>query len=417
MSSVTIFSKPNMSSDVTVSGLKVLQPPKSWSFTVTVDFDAKVYDAVKNDSVLLEEMNHAAQTAYQQTCDAVKSKFTAFEKLLENMVDKNAPKAEVDKQIDGLNQSLERDRQTGETGAEQAVMETWTDWADQQSEYKKYKIKIAVVIVGAAAGLITSIVLMATTPFTGGVSAAAGIVGMVKATITLGKEIASASAQVETSQKILANYLKATKKIALSTKAAAKANEYTAAIVKQFVAEAQPNIKGCQTQMATIAQKLSGIEINAHEASKDLNTTLDKQTELQSEFMKDARGRLGKLSSKDAPAQLKLIESRLDDYLKPSRATVEKGIKTTEDLITRLKKAEETGKELEKGVRSLSNLRGVDNKILENVLYFVDIPLGALDGNTWANKATDLVNGLVPVGAAMVYDKISSKVLDNTLLE
>jgi len=412
----TMFNKPNMSADVTVSGLKVLAPPKGWSFKVDVEFDAKIIKSIEKDTVLLHDMNDAAQKAYDQTCAAVKSKYTAFEKLLQGMIDKGAPKGDVEKQVAGLNKSLEDDRKIGQVGAEHAIQAVWTKWSAKKSEYKMYKIKIGVTIAGAISGLAVSIGLMAGTPFTGGASAAFGIIGMFKSTVTLMKEIGSAWVEVETSQKALKQYLVVVEAAAKKGKAAAKANEYTAAIVRQFLGEAQPNIKGCISQMETINQKLTGVEVKTHEAGKTLNGILDAQEKLRADFMKEVNAKLSKHPSKEAPAQIKLIESRLDKVLEGNTARVREFIQKTIDLHERFKAAEKTTEELEKRVAPLKALRGLDNTIIENVLYFVDLPLGALNGNAMAQKTSDLVQGLVPVAASMTYDKITGGVLDHTLL-
>jgi len=249
MPKLTIFNKPNMSPDVTVSGLKMLEAPKGWKFTVEVDFDAKILKAVEKDAIMLHEMNDAAEKVYTQTCNSIKGKYNAFEKLFQGMVDKGAPKAAIEQNIAGFNKSLAEDRKIGEIGGSQAVENVWKKFAAKNKEYNKYKIKIGVTIFGAIAGLAVSIGMMAAAPFTGGASAAISIVGMWKSAVTLAKEICSAAMEIEKSQALLKTYMSAVEKIAQKGKAAAKANEYTAAFVKQFLGEAQPNIKGCGSQL------------------------------------------------------------------------------------------------------------------------------------------------------------------------
>jgi len=76
---LTVFNASNMSADVKVSGLRVLDAPKGWKFTVEVEFDAKIIKAVEKD------VGHAAgkwptsRARYnKQTCDSIKGKYTAF---------------------------------------------------------------------------------------------------------------------------------------------------------------------------------------------------------------------------------------------------------------------------------------------------------------------------------------------------
>ena len=412
----TIYSRSTMSADVTVSGLKMLAPPKAWSFNVEVEFDAKIFKSIEKDAILLHEMNDAAEKVYKQTCDSVKGKYTAFEKLFQGMVDKGAPKTAIEQNMAGFNKSLESDRKIGEVGAQQAIQAVWVKWAAKNSEYKKYKVKIFVTVFGAIAALAVSIGIMASAPFTGGASAAVSIIGMFKSAVTIIKEIGSACMEIEKSQKLLSGYMKAVEMAAKKGKAAAKANEYTAAIVKQFLGESQPSIKGCDSQLKTIVQKLTGVEVKTHDCAKTLNGILDAQEKLRADFMKDVMAKLSKHPSKEAPGQIKLIEARLDKVLATNYDSVKEYIGKTSDLYKRFKLAEEETGKLEERLKPLLALRGLDNKILENILYFVDMPLGALNGNALASKSGDLVSGLVPVAANMAYDKLTGVVLDKTLL-
>jgi hypothetical protein len=405
-----------MSADVTVAGLKQLEAPKGWKFTVDVDFDSKVFKQVEKDSILLKEMNEAAEKVYVQTCNSIKSKYTAFEKLFQGMIDKGAPKQTIEQNIAGFNKSLAEDKKIGQIAAQQAIEGVWKKYSAKNKEYTKYKVKIVITIIGAAGALITSIAMMAATPFTGGASAAIGIVGMWKSALTLAKEIGSAAMEIEKSMAILSKYMKVVEGVAKKGKAAAKGNEYAAAVVKQLLGEAQPSIKGCSSQMDTVKKKLLGVEIKAHDCSKTLNGILDKQEKLHADFMKEATVRLGKHPSSLAPAQLKLIDKRLDDYLSDNRAKVMDFIDKTDKLYERFKVCEQVAKSIEDRLKPLLKLRGIDNTILENLLYFADMPLGALSGNVLANTTSDLVQGLVPVAASMAFDKITGVVLDKTLL-
>jgi hypothetical protein len=415
MAKQTFADKPNMARDVTISGLKILEVPKGWTFKVVVEFDDKAWKEIQKDPLVQQEMNDTALKAYEQTCTAIKSKYTAFEKLIQGMIDKGAPKDMIMKQIAGLNDSLEKDRHYGMLGAKLAVEQLWPKLCAKRKEYTKYKIKIVVTITGAAAGLATSIGLMAATPFSGGLSAAASIIGMVKSVVTLAKEIGSACLEVEQSIKNLRKYIAATKALAPNL-AKAKANEYTAAVLNKFFGLAQPNIKDCDSQIGTITQKLNGLEIKAHDMSIKLNQLLEKQEEMRVQFMKQVQEKLGKHPSKLAPSHIKLIEGRLDDIIAKNTVAVMDAIEKVNVLYTRFKGAEPHVAALQKQVDVLKKYRGFDNIFLENVLYFLDLPLGALSGNTWASKATDLVNGLVPVATSMAFDKVTSVALGGTLL-
>lgn len=408
------FNKPSMDADITVPGLKILIPPKL-QFKVEVEFDDKIFKKIKDDSIILDEMNGAAQEVYKQTAASIKSKLSAFEKLAQVMVEKNAPEAEFKKQVDGLNKSIEQDKKIAELAAQKAVTAVWTTYAKKNKDYLKYKIKIVVTVVGAAAGLATSIALMATAPFTGGASSAFAIIGMFKSAVTITKEIASAWMEVETAQKILQKQL-AYVETAAKNIVSRKLNEYSATVVNQFLGISQPSIKNCIGQISTVKNKLTGIEKKTHDASKLLNGILDKQEQLKTEFMKQAKAQLAKHPSAKAKDDIKTIEKRLDALLDSNADAVQEQIAKVMKLHERFKAAEKTTAELEKRVAAMAKFRTLDHKILDNIIILVDVPLGALDGNGAVSAATDIAKNLVPPIAALAYDKISGKVLDGTIL-
>lgn len=412
-----IVPSTNMDKDLLVAGLEVLKPAKGWKFEVEVTFDSKIFKEISDDDILLTEMREAVKEIYEVTCKSIRSKYSAFEKQFKLMREKGADKKLFEKNLDGFNKSLQEDKKIGELVAKQAVEKVWKDYINKKKEYAKYKIKIGVTIFTAAASFFISLGLMVSAPFTGGVGAAASIIGMWKSVLTVAKEIASASLSVEKAQKVLSEYMKVVEKIASKGKAAAKANELGGAVVKQLVGEAQPTIKGCSSQMDTIKQKLAGVEINCHNGAKLLNKMLDEQQKLRDDFLTKAKKQLESRGIKDTSKFMLSIERNLDEALDLEYKKVQAQIEKTMDLYQRFKKADGVTKELEKRLAPLLKLRGLDNVILENLLYFADLPLSALDGNGFAKASDALVRGMVPTAAMTAFDKTSKLVLSGTPLE
>lgn len=416
MQKYVAFEKTDMGADLALQGLSVLEKPKGWAFRIEVQFDDKIFKSLQKDHILLREMNSAAKKHYKLTCKLVQEKYSQFDKLLRTQIDNGLPPREVETTIARLNELLRQEKTKNTAAGEQAVRNLWNTWAAKKKEYKEYKIKIAATAVGATAGLGTSIGLMAATPFTGGASAAFGIIGMVKSAVVLFKEIASAWIEIETSQAILHKYLAALKTITQENKVALKANEYAEAVVLKFVGLALPNIKEAEIQYKIVVQKLTGIEVLMHSGAKKVNNILDEQSKLRQEFMKEVQKKLEKHPSRKALDQPRLIEARLDAYMQPAYDAVNNALKNVTRLHHRVKKAKKDTEDLNNQLAPLRGLRGVDNKILENILYVADLPLAGLHGNAISKETMDIVNGLVPVGTLMVYDRICSKVLDHTLL-
>ncbi|GJQ29788.1 MAG: hypothetical protein HBSAPP03_16720 [Phycisphaerae bacterium] len=409
-----IYNRPNMDADVAVSGNKIVKPPKL-AFKVEIELDDKVLKLVQKDSILLKEMNEAVTKIYDQTCSSIQSKLSAFEKLGQVMVDKGASQAELDKQLDGVNKSIEEDKKVAIAASRSAVEAVWKKYQTKKKEYLKYGIKIAATITGTIAGLAVSIGMLAASGFTGGASGAFAIIGLFKSCVTLASEITKAAMEIEKARAILDKQLKVVEAMAKS-KAGLKANELTAVVIKQFLGESQPSIKQVGDQFDIVEKKLDGIEIKAHDASVTLNKILDKQEEMKDDFMKQAKDRLSKHPGAKAKEDMSRIQSALDGVMLKSRQEVMEQVGTVNKIHDRWKSNKAAVDKARPRVEALKKIRGVEAKILENVLVLVDIPLGALDGNGIATAATELGKGCGSAAGSLAYDKVKSLALDKTLL-
>src|SRR5262249_9059 len=159
-----------------------------------------------------------------------------------------------------------------------------TKYSDKKKAYKKYKIGIALTITGSLIGItVTAGVGVATGAFTGGATTAFTAIGLIKAIIILVKEIASAIMEGEQAAQALKAQLGVVEKAAKNL-LARKLNEYSAAVVQEFLGISQPTVKNCKAQLDTVKNKLTGLEQRVHEASKKLNGLLDTQVKLRSKF-------------------------------------------------------------------------------------------------------------------------------------
>ncbi len=415
MASYVIYKKRSMDADISVSGLKYLKPP-SLTFEAKADFDGKIFDQVAKDTVLLKEMNQAADAVYDQTTKGIRSKLSAFEDLIGKMVDKNATQAEIQKQVDGLNKSIEKDRDLAEGAAEKDIEEVWKGYLKKKKEYQGYKIKIGLSVVGSFASLGTSIGLMASSPFTAGVGAAAGIVSMTKSVVQIAREIGSACQEVETSLKLLAKQLDILENV-VKTKVGRVTNEVAGAVFNQVLGIAEPTIKSCKSHLETVQSKLNGVEIKVHEAGKALNDLLDQQEKLRKEFMKEASSRLAKHPSAKAKDQVREIEANFDKFLAEPKKTFVKQMDKLDEIDKRFKKVKPDVVARRQQVDQLAGLRSAPERWLRLVLTFADLGGGVTIAATeGAAVAGEIVNAVVPWVALFAYDKVSEKVLDKTFL-
>ena len=334
------------------------------------------------------------------------------------MLDKGADEDDAKKQLDGLNKSIEKDRDVAEKAGALAAQKVWKEFSKKRKEYDAYRIKIVVSIVGTLAGLIASVTLMATSPVTGGVGTAATIVGIVKSGVQIFRGLASAWQSVEQALKLLAVQTAIVEKAA-KTMLGRKANEYTAAVITQFLGVAEPSVKSVKGHLETVQSKLKGVEIGTHDGSIKLNEFLEKQDDLKKEFMKDVDGQLAKHPSPKAKPQAERIERALDEYLAGSKEDVLKQQGEVETLHARFWDAKVEIEKLEKRVDALVGKRDVDERLLRLFLSLADLPLAITESVAakTGNPAAEMASNLAPCVAELAYDKISDKALDKTFLD
>ena len=311
---LVLIANRKMDSDIAVN-LKQIKPP-ALVYNVSVVLDSKVAKEAQKDAIMMQEFHDSASKVYEQIAQNIKSKLVAFDKLVQGMRDKNAPEAKVREQLAGLDKSIRSDATDFANKATQAIItDLWKKYAQKRKDYLKYQIGIVATITGTAAGLATSIALMAATPFSGGASAAIGIIGMVASCTTIVKEIASAALEVETASKLLEKQVQI---VAVASKnlATKKFNEYSSAVLNQFVGIGPPSCAKIAGLCDTCEKKLAGLEIKTRELGKTLNKILEEQQKLKREFMSMVHERAKKYPSTKALQDEKTIEKKLDEHLR-----------------------------------------------------------------------------------------------------
>lgn len=402
-----VFQK-DAKSDLRVNGLRTIEAKQWPTFKVEVEIPDAIFKEIANDSVLLEVFNEEGQRLYKDYIDNGKKLLLQFDKLgLET-----ADQRERDKLQKRLDEMLEESRKSFQTSASAGIKRKWEEYGKKKKEYLKYKIGIVASVAGSAAVLYTSVGLMATTPFTGGFSAAVAIVGMIKSVINITKEIISAWQDVEQAQTVLEMNLQILKKAAGSM-LAKKMNEYAADVVKGFLGISQPSVDQCEKQLKTIKHKLSGIDIHLHDLSKRLNLLLDQQEKLKKEFMAEVNNRYRGNPNQN---EIGTIRDAFEARITRSREGLIKGLEKIGKVLEGLKKAEQKTKELESELAPLLAVRNISNKVLGEFVALGSIALTPFHGNAIAREAADIAAGVAPAAADLAWDKFCSGVFKGTLL-
>lgn len=398
------------------SGLKQVKAPTGVSFVIKVDFDAKVEKAALADPLLRKEFEDAAQDTIARFVEFVGLKMKATDAAVLKLMEANrADMVEAAKKK--MNSDIEQMRGSAQQFGVMQVNKAWDDLSKKKKEYQKYKIKIVVTIGSAVAGLATSIALMAATPWSGGASAALSIIGMVKSGVVIAKESAAAAMELETAARSLEGQVKIVAAMWNTSKAAAHGAEVGAAIVKQFLGEAPPNIKTCQDWLYRCEQKLNGIIVNNHKLSKQMEVMKAGMSKLEADFMGEAKKRLEKHPSGKGGAQLGKVRTQFHAAVDATEAKILDAQQKLLQQVDRAKQGAKTVSNLKKQVDALAGYRGSAYKLIDNLLLLTDVAVSGLSGNSLVTGFGDMAATFGSAVASLGIDRVSKVALEGTLLE
>ena len=390
--------------------------PTRVSFVIKVELDAKIEKAALADPLLRKEFEDAAQDTIARFVEFVGLKMKATDQAVQKLIDANKA-AEVEPAKKKMNSDIEQMRGSAQQFGVMQVNRAWDDLCKKKKEYQKYKIKIVVTIGAAVAGLATSIALMATSPWTGGASAALSIIGMVKSGVVISKESAAAAMELETAARSLEGQLKIVAKIWNTNKAAAHGAEVGAAIVKQFLGEAPPNIKSCQDWLYRCEQKLNGINVNNHKLSKQMEVMKAGMSKLESDFMGEAKKRLEKHPSGKGGAQIGKVRNQFHASVDSAETKILDAQKKLLQQVDRAKEGAKTVSNLKKQVDALAGYRGTAYKFIDNLLLLSDVAVSGLSGNSLVQGFGDMASTFGSAVAGLGIDRVSKAALEGTFLE
>jgi hypothetical protein len=408
-----VMNFPKVSVDV--SGLQMVKPPEL-SFKVEIDLPKDIEKEAAKDPLLQNEFKDQAKEILDMTKKMIEQKCKVFDKLFVSMIDKGAKKADVEKQLKGLNEAIKNDMKVANKAAEMGAQKTWEELQSKRKEWKKFKIKIFCTIAATIAGLAVSIAAMATSPWSGGAGAAFAIIGFIKAGTTLAVEIQKIAVDIDKAKVICVKNLDFVEK-AFEKKGLGNANEVTAAVITEFLGISQPSIKTVQSTSDTLKAKYAQIVVKVHDLAKTLEKVLGTQEKLKKEFMAEVAKRLKEHPIKDKATQLKMIEKGLDTALAENYAKVETNIGKIHVMYADTKKWAPEIKTVSERVSKLELKDSKGLKLFREGLKIATLGLSVLDGNGVATKAKDIGMGVGGAVGGYAFDKISSKAIDGSAFD
>jgi hypothetical protein len=413
MGKITILDKKNVA--INTSGLTIIKPP-SITFKIDVEVDKKIEKEAAVDKILMKKFAEQAQAILDMTVKMVEDKCKIFEKLFQGMMDNGEKPEVIKKNLDGLNDALKNDFAVAEVAARQGVERVWGELQALRKEWKTFKIKIAVTIIGTLAVLAVSIAALAVSGWTGGASAAFAIIGFIKAGVTLAQEIKKIAIDIEGARTELLGHLKVVE-AAAENKGLLGVNEVTAAVFTEFLGIAQPNIKSCSTCYGTLKAKYAQLVVKCHDLSKTAGKIELERDALEKDFMNEVIKRLKEHPTKDKAGQEKKIRAALKEKLaKYDRIIAEKS-KEADALYETTKQWAPEIASLGKRVAELEVKDPKGVKIFREALKLGTLALAPLDGNQIATKGFDLGMGIGGAAGGYVYDKVSSGALEGSVFD
>ncbi|MBC7740318.1 MAG: hypothetical protein H7245_24630, partial [Candidatus Saccharibacteria bacterium] len=285
-----------------------------------------------------------------------------------------------------------------------------------KKEWKKYKIKVAVSIVGTVCVLAVSVAALASSPWSGGAGAAFAIIGFIKAGVKIAQDIKRIAIGFDASVTELEGHLKFVEATA-KNKGVYAASEVTAAVLNEFLGVAQPSIKSAQTCYDTMKAKYSQMVVNSHALSKECGKIEKQQEKLKADFLKEAAVKMKGLNPMVIKGNATKIQNNYAAMMSPLIDDLKKKEAQVDALYEKTKVMAPVVKALGGRIKALEVKDPKGLKVFREALKFAVLGLAPLNGNGIADKAGDLAMGIGGAAGGYAYDKIASRSIEGTLLD
>lgn len=266
-----------------------------------------------------------------------------------------------------------------------------------RAEYRMYKVKKGVTLTLAVGSAMASVAGLAVTPFTGGASTVAGILGLIKSVNIICTEVAGLAATVEGFiDKVTEDIDELVSDYKNVGSTGVGIGETGKTVVNSLIGPAFNTIKDAKKNCDQVNDKINGLETKAHDQATLLGGWMDKQTATDKALKQFEDQNKGKLTPKEAE-QLKTIGAKV--------AQAEKAIPplltSIPELYKRVKTNTKTYKELKVAIDTLAAKEPTWAKIAE-----VLIPV--------ATSVGLMVAGNVGVPEPMEFLKLAHTVVEDT---
>jgi hypothetical protein len=203
-----------------------------------------------------------------------------------------------------------------------------------RSDYTMYKVKKGATLTLAVAGVVASIVTLATTPFTGGVSTIAGCVGLAKSISTISAEVNKLALSAEgLINKVTGDISTLNKQYITVSGTVVGVGELGKTTVNSIIGPFFTTIKDTKTNCDQVVDKINSLVVKSHDQSQDLGGLLTEQSKMQKALSSFEQMNKGQLT----PEEIKIF-LQIQTQVEKTTGPIDKLIKGIPVLVQRVEK-------------------------------------------------------------------------------
>ncbi len=240
--------------------------PKGLRMIIEIDLIKEDFDPM-----VAQFMSDGAAKQYHSSVDTMVAFFSEKQQLLSDTLKRSAqfdPTAFISRFESDFNKMMTDERRK----IKDAALAGGKHLLKVHAQARAYEIGIAIRVGTASASLVAATAIMASAPFTMGLSAVVGIYGMTKTIITLGKEAYQGWKDVEAVLKVIRADLE---KLRMQTKRGAVASSVANALTSQFInADFLPTVGKMNTNFKLAEDKTSRVIKGCHGMTKEIQKIL-----------------------------------------------------------------------------------------------------------------------------------------------
>ena len=272
MANEVIIEQSKLAEHITAKVKPVHLKVPSLLFRLEVPPDKNIRKAYDEDPLLRAKLSEAAVKVYDSIERQMEIATRGWDAKVEKVGQDESAKKSLAKEYQKL---FEGQVDLAVKAAQKNTEAVWTELVRTKKDYAKYKWKAGIKVSLGAAGIVTTVAIMASSGATFGATAIPGILGVIRSTSQLAQQCKALYDELETTVKQLnKNLAKVQATYADASKARLAAAEMSAMLVSKVLTVELPSIKLCADLLGRGRSKCDGVVVKSHDIAKKLETAL-----------------------------------------------------------------------------------------------------------------------------------------------